>query len=79
MARRGGKELKDPIGGGGVVNIMPSGLTHCADSLGNGRDGVFVQRFGAPGDPLEKSRGVDSSLYGRVPNVSEKFIRKGQR
>jgi hypothetical protein len=79
MARKGGKELRDPIGGGGSVYKMPSGLVHCADSLGGGREGTFVQRFGAPGDPLEKSRGSESTLYGRVPNIADKFLRKGQR
>jgi hypothetical protein len=79
MARKGGDKLGDPIGGARQVNRMESGLIHCADSLAGGREGTFVMRFGAPGDPLEKSTGAESNLYGKTPNLLEKFNRNGQR
>jgi hypothetical protein len=79
MARKGESRLDDPIGGARQVQHMPSGLVHCADSLAGGREGTFIQRFGAPGDPLEKSAGVSSDLYGRAPDIQTKFLRKGQR
>lgn len=79
MARKGDSKLSDPIGGVRQVNVMESGLIHCGDSLSGGRDGTFIQRFGHPGDPLERSAGVSGDLYGRTPDVQAKFIRKGQR
>ncbi len=79
MARKGGHKLADPIEGVRVLNKMESGLVHCADSLSGGREGTFIQRYGAPGDPLEKSAGVSGDLYGKAPNIQEKFMRKGQR
>lgn len=79
MARKGSKELRDPIGTVALIHKMPSGLTHCADSLAGGKEGTFIHRFGSPGDPLEKSHGSESDLYGRAPNIQEKFLKKGQR
>jgi hypothetical protein len=79
MSRKGGSQLPDPIEGARQVNVMESGLIHTADSLAGGREGTFVMRFGAPGDPLEKSPGVNSDLFGKTPNLLDKFSRKGQR
>jgi hypothetical protein len=68
--------IKDPLGGGGQVNVMESGLRHCADSYEGGREGTVKLRFGAPGDPLEKSAGVRSGYTGRVPDLQKKFLRE---
>lgn len=70
--------IKDLLGGGGQVNVMESGLTHCADSLEGGREGTVKLRFGAPGDPLEKSRGAKSGYAGKTPNLQQKFFREKQ-
>lgn len=78
MARKGGEKLGDPIGGTRQVNHMPSGLVHTADSMAGGRGGTVIMRFGSPGDPLEKSHGASSDLYGKAPNLLEKFSRRGQ-
>lgn len=80
MATKRSARIGDPTGaGGGQINVMPSGLRHCADSMAGGREGTVKLRMGAPGDPLEKSTGVSSDLYGRAPDLQTKFMRKGQR
>jgi hypothetical protein len=79
VASKGGRKLADPIEGTRQVNVMESGLTHCADSQGGGRQGTAVMRFGAPTDPLDKSPGVSSGYVGKTPNLDKKFIRKEQR
>lgn len=73
-----GLHLKDPLGGGGHVYVMDSGLTHCSDSLGGGREGTVKIHFGAPGDPLDKSPGVKSGWAGRTPDIQKKFMRERQ-
>jgi hypothetical protein len=71
--------VSDPVGRVSQVNIMESGLTHCADSLAGGREGTFIMHFGAPGDPLEKSPGVKSGFAGKTPNIQHKFYKESQR
>lgn len=61
---------------------MPSGLYHTADSLANGPEGMFVDRFGAPGDPTVKARCAgdgDASGTGRAPSLLKKFQGYSQR
>lgn len=79
MAVKGDRKLRDPIDGTRQVNVMQSGLTHCADSLAGGREGTAILRFGAPGDPLEKSAGVNSGFVGKTPNLNNKFLRRENR
>jgi hypothetical protein len=79
MATKRSVNLKDPTtAGGGQINRMESGLHHCADSLAGGREGTVKIRFGGPGDPLEKSSGVESGFVGKTPNLMEKFTRTKQ-
>lgn len=71
--------VKDPTNAsGGRLNVMPSGLIHCADSLSGGREGSVTLRQGAPGDPLQKSGTVSSGYMGSAPDIQKKFMRKGQ-
>ena len=54
------------------MHEMPSGLMHCADSLADGPHGMFVDRFGPPGDPTIVDRAVnngDASGLGRAPRL----------
>jgi hypothetical protein len=71
--------LAEPLESNSQVNIMESGLTHCADSMAGGRGGEYIQRLGAPIDPTEKSPGVKSGYFGAAPNLNKKFLRKEQR
>lgn len=43
------------VGTDGGLHEMPSGLYHTADSLADGPRGLFVDRFGPPGDPTKKT------------------------
>ena len=80
MAKGRNSYISDPLGGGGKLGTMESGLIISADSLmGSPRSSnETVLHFGAPGNPLEKSSGVNANTYGKVPNIQQKFIRKGQ-
>ena len=49
--RAGGKPASKH---GEGLHELPSGLYHTADSLAGGRRGMFVDRFGPPGDPTIK-------------------------
>lgn len=54
------------------IHIMPSGLYHTADSLANGPRGMFVDRFGPPGDCTKKAGRItngDASGLGRAPDL----------
>jgi hypothetical protein len=76
--KRVGGQVRDPVDGVRQVNVMPSGLTHCADSMAGGREGQAIIHFGMPGDPLTKSQGVKSGYAGNVPNLTKKFMRQEQ-
>jgi len=74
-----GGYLKDPVAGARQIQHMPSGLVHCADSMAGGIKGEVILTFGAPGDPMEKSSGVKSNLYGKSPDLFKKFQKREQR
>lgn len=66
----------------GGLHEMPSGLIHTADSLAHGPGGMFVDRFGPPGDPTKKSRlemNGDASGLGRSPRLLTTFQSNRQR
>jgi len=71
--------LKDPVGSKSILNEMPSGLIHTADSLGNSREGRIILRFGSPGDPLGGSTVESAGFAGRTPNLQTKFMKGSQR
>jgi hypothetical protein len=68
------------LGGEPHVNIMPSGLIHCADSQGHpGRIGQVIIQFGEPGSPLEQSAGIQGDAgAGTSPNLLRKFSHEKQ-
>jgi len=75
-----GEYLRDPLGGGGQINHMPSGLIHLSDSQAGGIKGEVKIIFGAPGSPMQKSNGVESNLYGKAPaSLFKKFQKREQR
>jgi hypothetical protein len=81
MAKDRAREyVSDPLGGGGHVNVMKSGLIHCADSQGTARiEGEVIIRYGAPGNPLEKSPGMAADAgAGSSPNLLTKFSKRHQ-
>ena len=56
----------------GGLHEMPSGLMHTADSLAHGPGGMFVDRFGPPGDPTKKTAPTDTgdaSGLGKAPTL----------
>ncbi len=68
------KERTLSVGKGedGGLHEMPSGIYHTADSLADGPHGLFVDRFGPPGDPTKKTalaRNGDATGLGRAPEL----------
>ena len=70
--------LRDPVGSKSIINEMPSGLCHLADSMGNDRSGRFIVRMGSPGDPLGSSSYEASGYTGSVPHLLGFTNRKKQ-
>jgi hypothetical protein len=56
---------KSSRGNGGELYETPSGLVHAAASLTDLPRGKYVQHFGAPGDPQQKSSVQGSGYPGR--------------
>lgn len=71
--------LRDPVGSKSIINEMPSGLTHLADSMGSDRYGRFIVRQGSPGDPLGSSTVERSGWMGTAPDLFGFTNRKGQK
>ena len=71
--------LKDPVGSRQIINEMPSGLIHLADSLGGGRTGRFILRQGSPGDPMGSSSRESGDILGKVPDLFTFSNRRSQR
>jgi|GEM_PF-4227661 len=66
----------------GGLHEMPSGLIHTADSLAYGPGGMFVDRFGPPGDPTKKTAPGDTgdaTGIGRAPTLLTAFQHSNQR
>ena len=63
------------------LHQLPSGLIHTADSLADAPHGMFVDRFGPPGDPTaapavskEREPGVQPKLLeGLAGNKRKRF------
>lgn len=78
-SERTGKIGKGTDGG---LHDMPSGLYHTADSLADGPHGLFVDRFGPPGDPTLKSacpNDGDAMGIGRAPALLKTMQSTRQR
>ena len=63
------------------INVTESGLIHTADSQGGGDpQGRFIQHFGDPGDPTQKSAGErDGGGYpGKVGDLNRRWLRGGK-
>lgn len=63
---------KPNSGKDGGLHDMPSGLYHTADSYAGGRRGTFVDRFGPPGDPTQRTSpsGEKSGMdLGKAPPI----------
>lgn len=66
----------------GGLHEMPSGLMHTADSLAHGPGGMFVDRFGPPGDPTKKDRPAmngDATGIGKAPRLLTSMQSNRQR
>ena len=63
------------------INVTESGLIHTCDSQGGGDpQGQFVQFFGEPGDPTQKSSTeIDGGGYpGKVGDLNRRWLRGGK-